>query len=466
MIRITAFAGKTVAVFGLARSGIVSAQALIAGGATVACWDDGEAGRETAEKTGLPLVDLQSVDWSQFAALVLAPGVPLTHPKPHWTVEKAKAAGVEIIGDIELFFRERAKLCPDSPVIAITGTNCKSTTTALIAHILREAGRDVQMGGNIGIGILALEPPAKDRFHVIEMSSYQIDLTPTLSPTVGVLLNVSPDHLDRHGTIENYAAVKARLVGSAVYAVISQDDQWCDHVHKLTSQNDEKTDWISIVEKPRDGRMGFWVEDSVLFQSDWDGRTRRVADLAGIPTLRGTHNAQNAAAAFAALKLMPISEDVIARHMRTFPGLPHRMENVGRIGKTLFVNDSKATNADSAEKALTSFPGDIFWILGGQAKSGGIEPLRPYFPRVTKAYLIGEASDEFSKTLDGDVAMEQCGTIEHAIEAAARDAALSTAKEPIVLFSPACASFDQFTSFEHRGDVFRDLVRALPGLTP
>ena len=198
--------GRHYAVFGLARSGIATAKALAAGGARVACWDDGATSREAAGKEGLPLIDLTTADWSAFQSLVLAPGVPLTHPVPHWTVDKAKAAGVEIIGDIELFFRERAHICPDSPVIAITGTNGKSTTTALIAHILRAAGRDVAMGGNIGVGVLALPPPAKERVHVLELSSFQIDLTPTLNPTVGVLLNITPDHLDRHGTMENYAA--------------------------------------------------------------------------------------------------------------------------------------------------------------------------------------------------------------------------------------------------------------------
>ena len=462
MIRITAFAGRTVAVFGLARSGIVSAQALMAGDATVACWDDGAGGRAAADAAGLPLVDLTTADWSQFAALVLAPGVPLTHPKPHWTVEKAKAAGVEIIGDIELFFRERAKSCPDSPVIAITGTNGKSTTTALIAHILRASGRDVQMGGNIGIGILALEPPSPNRFHVIEMSSYQIDLTPTLNPTVGVLLNVSPDHLDRHGTIETYAAVKARLVDGAKRAVVVIDDDWCRGVSaKLPLPSAD----VVIVSKSNSVHVDLSYDSHAVYKSGGEV----VIDLSSVATLRGEHNAQNTAAAIGALHMLDgaLADDAaIARHIRTFGGLPHRLENVGRVGRALFVNDSKATNADSTEKALASFPGDIFWILGGQAKTGGIESLRDYFPRVTKAYLIGEATAAFAHTLDGDVAIIPCGTLEAAVEAAASDAALSPAKEPVVLFSPACASFDQFRSFEHRGDVYRDLVRKLPGLAP
>ena len=238
MIPATTFAGKTVAVFGLGGSGLATAQALIAGGATVAAWDDGEAGRMAAADRGIPIVDLSAANWSQFSSLVLAPGVPLTHPEPHWVVLKARDAGIEIIGDIEIFARERVAHCPDAPFIAITGTNGKSTTTALVSHILREAGHDVQMGGNIGRAILTLEPPVgasgpgperqnKDiRFHVIEMSSFQIDLTPTLKPTVGVLLNITPDHIDRHGTVEHYADVKERLISGAEVAVVGVEDNY------------------------------------------------------------------------------------------------------------------------------------------------------------------------------------------------------------------------------------------------
>jgi UDP-N-acetylmuramoylalanine--D-glutamate ligase len=226
MTPVTTFAGQTVAVFGLGMSGLACCRALVAGGARVVAADDTAAGRKAAADAGFPIEDLTSADWSRFAALVLAPGVPLTHPEPHWTVRKARAAGVDIIGDIELFARERARAAPEAPFVAITGTNGKSTTTALIAHILREAGRDVQMGGNIGTAILALQPPANNRVHVIEMSSFQIELTPTLAPTVGILLNVTPDHLDRHGTMENYASLKARLVQHAAHPIVGDDDDW------------------------------------------------------------------------------------------------------------------------------------------------------------------------------------------------------------------------------------------------
>jgi UDP-N-acetylmuramoylalanine--D-glutamate ligase len=460
MIRITTFAGQRVAVFGLARSGIASALALADGGADVLCWDDGEGARAAAGTAGLAVVDLASADWSGLAALVLAPGVPLTHPKPHWTVEKARAAGVPVIGDIELFFRERAKSTPGSPVIAITGTNGKSTTTALVAHVLRAAGRDVQMGGNIGVGILALEPPAAGRVHVIEMSSFQIDLTPTLNPTVGILMNLSPDHLDRHGDMETYAAVKARLVAGADHPVIGIDDDWCHDICDRLRMS--ARGWVDMFSVKGRVSSGWYAEGAVLHsRAPWAGRFGPYATVEGIGSLRGAHNAQNALAASIAAMILELSPDDIQAGLRSFPGLAHRMEQVGRVGRALFINDSKGTNADSTEKALASFAGDVHWIVGGVMKEGGIEPLVPLFPRVAKAYLIGASSDAFARTLEGRVAYERCGTLEVAVLAAARDAGASAAAEAVVLLSPACASYDQYKSFEHRGDHFRVLVAAL-----
>jgi UDP-N-acetylmuramoylalanine--D-glutamate ligase len=462
MIRITTFAGRSVAVFGLARSGIASALALVEGGADVACWDDGEAGRDAARKAGLALVDLSQADWSRFAALVLAPGVPLTHPVPHWTVIAAQAANVPVIGDIELFFRERAKIAPDAPVIAITGTNGKSTTTALTAHLIRSAGHDAQMGGNIGVGILALGPPAPGRVHVIEMSSFQIDLTPSLRPTVGILMNLSPDHLDRHGTMEHYAAVKARLVVGADRPVLSVDDEWCNDICdrlRLTGRG-----WVDMFSVKDRVSSGWYAEGPVLHsRAPWAGVFGPYASLEGVGALRGAHNAQNALAASIAAMIVGLSAQQIQAGLRSFPGLAHRMEQVARIDRTLFVNDSKATNADSTEKALSSFDRDIFWIVGGVMKEGGIDPLAALFPRVAKAYLIGKSSDTFAASLDAKVPYERCETLPQAITAAARDAAASRASEPVVLLSPACASYDQYKSFEHRGDHFRELVSALPG---
>ena len=437
----------------------------------VACWDDGDAGRAAAAKAGLPLVDLAAADWSQFAALVLAPGVPLTHPEPHWVVAKARSAGVEIIGDIELFFRERP-IEAGASVIAITGTNGKSTTTVLAAHLLKAAGRDVQLGGNIGVSVLALEPPIADRIYVIEMSSFQIDLTPSLRPSIGVLLNLSPDHLDRHGTMENYAAIKARLIGNSDRKVIGVDDDWCaDICDRLRLADQGFVDMLSAVERVSSG----WFAAGTVLNSraPWAGLFGPYADLAGIGTLRGAHNAQNALAASIAALIAGATPEQVRIGLVSFAGLPHRMEEVGqkvsKHGKILFINDSKATNADSSDKALASFPGAIHWIVGGVMKEGGIAPLSPYFPRITKAYLIGKSSDTFAATLEGgNVAFERCGTLDKALAAAAADAAASLAAMPVVLLSPACASYDQYKSFEHRGDQFRslvaDLLRADPAI--
>jgi UDP-N-acetylmuramoylalanine--D-glutamate ligase len=455
----TTFAGRTVALFGLGGSGIATALALQAGGAEVVAFDDNPKSLAKASAVGVGTGDLRSADWSRFAALILAPGVPLTHPEPHWTVPLAKAAGLEIIGDIELFCRERAKLAPEAPFVAITGTNGKSTTTALVAHVLREAGRDVQMGGNIGTAILSLAPPAKDRVHVVEMSSFQIDLTPSLKPSIGVLLNVSPDHLDRHGTMENYAAIKERLIAGAGLAVVGVDDELSRAGAARRADAGGALLRVSLEPLTEDG---VFARGTTLLQVR-GGRGQTVAQLAGIASLRGSHNAQNAAAAFAVASALGLPDEAIQAGMRSFPGLPHRMEQVGRRGGALFVNDSKATNADSTEKALASFH-DIFWIVGGKPKAGGIAGLTGYFPKIAKAYLVGEAAEEFARTLEGRVPVTRSGTLEAAVAQAAEDAARSDAAEPVVLLSPACASYDQFPNYEVRGDRFRELVRALPGI--
>ena len=452
MTPVETFRGRRVALFGLGGSGLSTARALVAGGAEVAAWDDDAKARDRATAAGFAPIDLAAADWRGFAAFVLAPGVPLTHPKPHWTVDKAREADVEVIGDVELYARERAARAPGAPLVAITGTNGKSTTTALTAHILQEAGRDVAMGGNIGVPILDLPPPAPTRVHVVECSTFQIDLAPSLSPSVGALINLTPDHLDRHGTMENYATIKERLVARSEVALVGVDDDYCRAIAERLRRAGRQVVAVAAAPSPL---ADVWVEDRVVVAR---GATERV-DLRAAPALRGAHNGQNAAFAFAAARALGVDGDDIARAMASFPGLAHRMEQVGRLGRVLFVNDSKATNADAAEKALLTFR-DIFWILGGKAKAGGIEPLRPLFPRVAKAYLIGASIDDFARTLEGAVAFERCGTLENAVEAAARDALASRAAEPVALLSPACASYDQFANFEARGDRFRALVAA------
>ncbi len=456
MTPLTSFAGKRVAVFGLGASGRASAAALVAGGADVFVWDDHRPGRDQAAELGFKLKDLVMDELSGFDSLVLAPGVPLTHPSPHWIVVKARQAGVEIIGDIELFCRERAKIAPESLFVAITGTNGKSTTTALVAHLYRCFGYEAEVGGNIGTPVLALAPPAQGRVHVIECSSFQIDLAPSLDASYGVLLNVTPDHLDRHGTMENYAAIKERLVAQADHAVVCLDDEICVAIAERLRRSGKPTTFVSITDSGIPD--GIVLEGTRLVRRR-AGRSSPIADLAGIPSLRGRHNGQNAAAAVAALGPFGLELDKVQRGLSSFPGLPHRLEEIGRRGKVLYINDSKATNADAAEKALLSLT-DIYWILGGRAKAGGIEPLRPLFPKIVKAYLVGEAAEVFAKTIGEAIPYEFCGTLDKAVDAATRDAEKSTTKMPIVLLSPACASFDQFADFEKRGDKFRELALA------
>jgi len=464
MIPLTAFVGKKVAVFGLARSGLASATALLAGGAEVVGFDDGAESVAAAVRAGIPTADLRQIDWSTISALVLAPGVPLTHPAPHWSVELARAAAVEVIGDVELFCCERRRIAANAPFIAVTGTNGKSTTTALTAHLLRCAGRDTQVGGNLGTPILALEPPAADRVHIIEVSSYQIDLAPTLDASVGILINISEDHLDRHGTLAHYAAVKERLIAgvpSAGTAIVGVDDEWSAAAADRRERAGQRVVRVSV-SRPLKG--GLYLEGQKIVQ-EAGGNTRAVADLRGIGSLRGLHNAQNAACAAGAALALGLSASEIQQGLASFPGLAHRMEQVGRIGRVLFVNDSKATNADSAAQALACFS-DIFWIAGGKPKTGGIGSLARFFPRIRKAYLIGEAAEGFAGELGDSTPHVVAGTLARATELAARDAAGADAAEPVVLLSPACASFDQYRNFEVRGDAFRELVRALPGIGP
>ena len=462
MIPVTVFAGKKVAVFGLGKSGLLSAGALVKGGADVVAYDDSEKMCADAASAGLGVQNLREIDWSEIAALVLAPGVPLTHPTPHWTVQLAQKAGVEVIGDIELFCREREKSGADCPLIAITGTNGKSTTTALTAHLIASAGFDAQMGGNIGVPVLALEPFMQNRVYVLEVSSYQIDLAPSLRATVGILLNVTEDHLDRHGTIENYAAIKTLLPASVEKggtAVIAVDDRWTRSAADRIERAGHKVVRVSTTGPLRDG---YFAEGTRIMRAD-NGKAHPAVQLAGIGSLRGLHNAQNAACAVAACAAIGIDLPTIQKGLVRFPGLAHRMQQIGRKGSILYVNDSKATNADSAAKALGSF-NDIFWIAGGKPKTGGIASLAEFFARIRKAYLIGEAAEDFAHTLEGKVPYEVVGVMSAAVDAAPRDAEASALKEPVILLSPACASFDQYPNFEVRGKAFADLVRVVPGV--
>ena len=451
------FEGRRVAVFGLARSGMACAEALRAGGAAVFAWDDSSAAVASAEAGGAPVADLRNADFSTFDALVLSPGVPLTHPSPHWTVGRARAAGIEVIGDTEVFAREIEGSGAD--IVAITGTNGKSTTTALVGHVLKAAGRDAEIGGNIGKAAFLLGPPRPGRIYVLELSSYQIDLMPSLKPKVGALLNLSPDHLDRHGSMEGYAAVKARMFagqGPGDTAIVSLDDAWCEAIAKELS-----VPAVVPISVERVLDDGVSAPDGVLRERR-AGATVEEIDLGPMRALRGRHNWQNACAAYAAARAFGLDAGAIADAMASFPGLAHRMQEVGRIGPVMFINDSKATNVDAAARALAAFD-TIYWIAGGRAKAGGIEDLSPYFGNIVRAYLIGEAAEEFARTLQGRVDTVMSRTVERAVRDAGRDALAEGRRGAAVLLSPACASFDQFASFEVRGEAFCAAVRALEG---
>ncbi|MGI9514306.1 MAG: UDP-N-acetylmuramoyl-L-alanine--D-glutamate ligase [Anderseniella sp.] len=452
------FSGKTVGVFGLGRSGNATVDALVRGGADVLAWDDAPAAADKARAEGLPVVNLHGVDFATLDSFVLSPGVPLTHPEPHWSVRKALACGVEIIGDTEILSRELAGT--GAKLVAITGTNGKSTTTALAGHVLASAGLDVEIGGNIGTAALLLPAPVAGKVYVIELSSYQIDLMPSLKPDVGILMNLTPDHLERHGDMENYAAVKARMFAlqdNHDLAGISLDDKWCAGIAAAAAKHTDLSSFSVI------GTDAAVISDGETVSDTRDGTS--VA-LLQARALRGAHNAQNACAAFIIARRLGLDGNQIEQGFNSFPGLEHRMEEIGSAGRVVFINDSKATNADAAEKALSSFE-RIYWIAGGQTKQGGIAELQPHFRRIAKAYLIGQDAALLADTLEGKAPYVICESMAAAVGQAARDAAADTSDldEVAVLLSPACASFDQYPNFEVRGDDFRACVLALDGVT-
>ncbi len=457
MISAASFANTNCAVFGLGLTGVSAARALLAGGARVLAWDDAPETCAKARAQGLPVENVYEADWTQIDYLVLSPGVPLTHPEPHAIVKQAQACGVPVIGDAEIMIREIA--ASGAKLVAVTGTNGKSTVTALLGHVLQSHGLKAEVGGNIGtFAVLELGPPLAETIYVIEFSSYQIDLTPSLKPDIAICLNFSADHLDRHGSMENYARVKARIFAlqdGDDTAIIGVDDafglQICDALQARKSP-------VIAISQSRVPENGYGVIDGILYGGT-DGNVRELADISEARALRGGHNGQNAAAVYAACHALGLENSGIAAALNDFPGLEHRMEEVGKIGNVLFVNDSKGTNAQAASKALGSFE-DIYWIAGGRSKAGGIAPLKPWFSRLRKAYLIGEAADDFAATLEGRVPYVKCGDLKTALGVAAADAAAAPGA-PVVLLSPACASFDQYPSFGVRGDEFRALVAQL-----
>ncbi len=456
MIEVFPFAGIPVAVLGLGKSGLVAARALKESGAEVWAWDDSAEKRAAAAAEGIGVVDLRSCDWNQLTSLVISPGIAHSFPSPHPVAAAAKAHNIEIISDIELLARSQRT----AGFIGITGTNGKSTTTALIGHIMQETGRPAAVGGNIGTAALSLPELETGATYVLEMSSYQIEITYSITFDVAVLLNISPDHLDRHGGMEGYVAAKRRIFHRQTKprtAVIGVDDEhgaaiWQD----LVRADDQYVVPISSAQKLIEG---VYAADGGLYDA-MGAKPVRVATLSDFPTLPGAHNWQNAAAAYATARAIGIEPDAIVAALKTYPGLAHRQERVGERDGVLFVNDSKATNADAAEKALGCYQ-NIYWIAGGRAKEGGIASLHPYFDRIRRAYLIGEAAESFAETLEGKVSYALTRELKSAVESAFADAVRDGHAGSVVLLSPACASFDQFRDFEARGDAFREFVGAL-----
>ncbi|MBL28752.1 MAG: UDP-N-acetylmuramoyl-L-alanine--D-glutamate ligase [Rhodospirillaceae bacterium] len=457
MIPVTAFADRTVAVFGLGRSGLSAGRALLAGGSTVLAWDDDPAKCEAGRALGLSIAAPADWDWSSVEALVLSPGVPLDHPKPHPVVDLARAAGCEVLGDVELL----ARTMSDARYVGITGTNGKSTTTALISHLLDAGGFDVQVGGNLGTPVLDLEPLGSGGIYVLEMSSYQLDLLHELVFDVAVFLNVSPDHLDRHGGLDGYVAAKKRIFHGQTdgqSAVVGIDDPVSAGIRDTLVADGRRVVSISAKDAVAGG---VYAEDGALVDA-LDGAAETICDLGTVRTLPGSHNHQNIAAAFATVRLLGMPAAAAVRALKKFAGLPHRLEQVAEIDGVRYVNDSKATNVEAASHALAAYDA-IYWIAGGRAKGDSLAPLDPLLPHVRHAYLIGEAAPTFAKDLDGKVAVTLSGTLSAAVHAASAAAAEVREDEPVVLLSPACASFDQFANFEARGEAFKALVLMLPG---
>lgn len=454
--------GKPVAVLGLGLSGLATAKALLAGGAKVMGWDDRAETRIAAQREAIPLFDFVSGGLDGYAALVMAPGIPLTHPEPHAAVVKAKEAGVEILGDIEILHRCHHGL----KIVGITGTNGKSTTTALVTHILNGERTQALMGGNIGKPVLALDLTPDIDTLVLEISSYQMDLCPTFRPDIAVLLNITPDHLDRHGSLDGYAVAKERMLEGAGTAIIGVDDAPSAAIYNRAVKAGMR-EVIPVSAKQKvDG--GVYLDGGTIVNAigELDTHMRPVATgtINDIPSLPGSHNLQNLCAAYAVCYVLNMAPMYIEKHARTYPGLPHRQKNVRVINGVNYVNDSKATNYEATEKALLCY-GNIYLIAGGQPKEGGLKGIEMQIDRIRHVFLIGQAADDFAKFLHKvGIAHTLCHTLDVAV-LAAHTMAQSDRGAPggagTVLLSPACASWDQFKSFEQRGDTFETLVQSL-----
>jgi UDP-N-acetylmuramoylalanine--D-glutamate ligase len=454
MIDLSVLAGGSYVALGLARSGLTTVRALRAAGIDCVAWDDNQAAREQAAGIGARLVEPSAIEWDKVSALVISPGIPNQLPAPHPVAAAARAAGKPLICDVELLARAHA----GNRFVAVTGTNGKSTTTALIGHILKSAGAACEVGGNIGRGALDLAPLGPHGVYVLELSSYQLELLETFRAHVAVWLNITPDHIDRHGDMAGYVAAKEHIFDrqrEGDCAVMGVDDSHSRAVFAKLAGRGRIGAVPVALDRPIAAGISFRAGQLI----DADGY---LANFADVPTLPGDHNAQNAACAWAACRWLRISREDILTGLKSYPGLPHRQERVAALGRVTYVNDSKATNADAAARALSSYR-NIYWIIGGQAKEGGVAPLEPWFDRIRHAFLIGEATELFARQLEGKLPYQRCGDLQSALDAAHARAQAEADEPAVVLLSPACASWDQWKSYEHRGDAFREMARALPG---
>lgn len=461
MITLRNYQDKKLGVFGLGKAGIATVSSLLASGCDVFAWDDQEDSRRHFPRNSLfartQLLEPAKWPWKELNALVLSPGVPLTHPQPHYTVGMAQAASVRIIGDIELFCEAEHSVLK----IAITGTNGKSTTTSLIAHILKSAERKAEVGGNLGTPALSLQHIGSDGCYVLELSSYQLDLVQKAHFNISLLLNITPDHIDRHGSMEGYVVAKTHIFDHQNrhdFAIINIDDDFSRSVY--VEQRQKSKTKIIAVSCLNAIKQGVFIDKEGMLHDKIDPKNPAAIRVSDITNLTGRHNWQNAAFAYAACKAYGLATRDIEKGLRSYPGLRHRLQSVATIHGVRFINDSKATNADAASHALAPFS-NIYWIAGGKPKEGGIESLARYFDSIEHAFLIGEAEEKFAETLDGKVAFTRCGNLANAFEAASKKAFADRKQNAVVLLSPACASFDQWKNFEERGDAFCKMAESL-----
>ncbi len=456
------YKNRVVAVVGLGLSGESVVRSLLEGGAAVMAWDDNPKACERLQSLNLAgdivINPPEEWEWQNLYCLVPAPGVPLTHPVPHRAIKMAMEHGCRITGELELL----RETLPEAFIIGITGTNGKSTTTALIGHILQHAGIKAEVGGNLGTPMLALEEQSgNDAPYVLELSSYQLDLTQgnRTRVNIAVMLNISADHIERHGDMAGYITAKRKIFAGqrkGDTAIISVDDSNCAKIYEDMKRVERNLIAISV---DREVTGGVFVKDGILYDAI-SGATEEKTDLSTIANLQGRHNWQNAAAAYAVCRTYGMAAEDILSNMRSFSGLHHRMQRVEVIGNVAFVNDSKATNAEATAQALDTFR-NIHWIVGGREKEEGIRPLEKYFSHIAHAYLIGEAEEKFAEALEGKVEYTRCGTLDRAFAAASRSALADKRGDAVVLLSPACSSFDQWQNFEQRGDAFCKAVAKL-----